>query len=116
MATIDDDGFIYVIDRARDFLKCGGKRIGCQQVEDQLKEFECLLDAAVLGTPDEVLGEAIEAFLVARMPDCPAFEECFRAFCKRQMPAQLIPRKLALLPSLPKNNYGKVLKQKLRIL
>ena len=116
LATIDDDGFIYVIDRARDFLKCGGKRIGCQQVEDQLKEFECLLDAAVLGTPDEVLGEAIEAFLVARMPDCPAFEECFRAFCKRQMPAQLIPRKLALLPSLPKNNYGKVLKQKLRIL
>ena len=114
LATVDDDGFIYVVDRARDFLKCGGKRIGCQQVEDQLKEFECLLDAAVLATPDEVLGEAIEAFLVARMPDCPAFEDCFRTFCKTHMPPQLIPRKFALLPLLPKNSYGKVLKQKLR--
>jgi long-chain acyl-CoA synthetase len=116
LATVDDDGFIYVVDRARDFLKCGGKRIGCQQVEDQRKEFECLLDAAVLATPDDVLGEAIEAFLVARMPDCPAFEDCFRTFCKEHMPPQLIPKKFALLPLLPKNSYGKVLKQKLRAL
>lgn len=62
LATVDEDGFIYVLDRARDFLKCGGKRIGCQQVEDQLKEFECLLDAAVLATPDEVLEKPSKHF------------------------------------------------------
>ena len=60
---MDEYEFIYVVDRDKDFLKCGGKRVSCRQVENQLQEFKCLLDAAVLATSDEVLGEAVKAFL-----------------------------------------------------
>src|SRR5271157_467589 len=113
LATVDEDGFIYIVDRARDFLKCCGKRISCRQVENQLQEFECLLEAAVLAIPDEVLGEAVKAFLVARMPGCPAFEDCFRVFCKAHMLPQLVPREFVVMPVLPKNSAGKVLKRNL---
>lgn len=114
LATVDEDGFIYIVDRAKDFLKCGGKRISCRQVENQLQDFECLLEAAVLATPDEVLGEAVKAFLVARMPGCSTFEECFRAFCKERLLPQLVPREFVVMPALPKNSAGKVLKGHLR--
>lgn len=114
LATVDEGGFIYIVDRAKDFLKCGGKRISCRQVENQLQEFECLLEAAVLATPDEVMGEAVRAFLVARMPGCPSFEECFRTFCKEHMLPQLVPREFVVMPALPKNSAGKVLKHSLR--
>ena len=114
LATVDEDGFIYIVDRAKDFLKCGGKRISCRQVESQLQEFECLLETAVVAMPDEVLGEAVKAFLVARMPGCPAFEACFRVFCKEHMQPQFVPREFVVTDCLPKNSAGKVLKRNLR--
>ncbi len=116
LATVDQDGFIYIVDRAKDFLKCGGKRVSCRQVESELQGFECLLEAAVLAAPDEVLGEAVKAFLVARMPDCPEFEQCFHAFCKEHLLPQLVPKTFVVLPALPKNSAGKVLKQNLKYL
>ena len=114
LATVDEDGFIYIVDRAEDFLKCGGRRTSCRQVENQLQEFECLLEAAVLGIPDEIRGEAVKAFLVTRMPDCPSFADCFRAFCRNHLQPPLIPKEFVVTRSLPKNNAGKVLKHKLR--
>ncbi len=62
IATVDAEGFIYIVDRAKDFLKCGGKRVGCRQLEQQILQFESLLEVAVIGVPDEVLGEAVKAF------------------------------------------------------
>ena len=114
LATVDNDGFIYIVDRAQDFLKCGGKRIGCRQIESQLQDFECLLEAAVIGVPDEVLGEAVKAFLVTRMPDCPMFDDCFRGFCKERLLPQVRPKEFVRLRSLPKNSAGKVDKQNLK--
>ncbi len=113
LATVDDDGFIYVVDRARDFLKCGGKRVSCREVENQLLEFRCLLEAAVLAEPDDFLGEAVKAFLVRRMPDCKEFDDCLRAFCKEHLPQELWPKETVLVDHLPKNSAGKVLKGEL---
>ena len=56
-------------DRTRDFVKCGGERVSCQTIEEQLLEFEGLLEAAVIGIPDEILGEGIKAFVVPRDPE-----------------------------------------------
>lgn len=114
LATVDADSFIYIVDRAQDFLKCGGKRVSCRQIENQLQSFECLLEAAVLGIPDEILGEAVQAFVVARMPDCPSFHECFGKFCREHLPPQLAPKTFRIVPSLPKNSSGKVAKRNLR--
>ncbi len=114
LATVDDDGFLYVVDRAKDFLKCGGKRISCQQLEDQLLEFDGLLEAAVVGVPDDVLGEAVKAFVVASKGDCAGVEERLLRFCKERMAPQLVPKEIVVLESLPKNSSGKVQKQTLR--
>ena len=114
MATVDEDGFIYVVDRAKDFVKCGGKRVSCLEVESRLEEFQCLLEAAVVATPDNLLGEAVKAFLVPRMPGCVGFENCFLAFCKEHLSSQLVPRETVVVRALPKNSAGKVLEQNLR--
>ena len=54
LATIDKDGFIYVLDRAKDFLKCAGKRVSCRHIEDHLLRYEGVAEAAVIGISDEV--------------------------------------------------------------
>lgn len=112
-ATVDEDGFLYVVGRAKDFLKCGGKRVSCKQLEQQLLECEDLLEAAVIGVPDEVLGEAVVAFLVPR-PGGMAGEENLRQFCKQNLPPEFQPRELVVLNALPKNSASKVLKEELR--
>lgn len=116
LARVDEDGFIYVVDRAKDFLKCGGKRISCRQIEEMLLEFDGLLEAAVIGVADETLGEAVKAFVVPRDRNGASFENQLRMFCKQRMPASLIPRELVVLDSLPKNSAGKVLKPALKAL
>lgn len=113
LATVDEDGFIFVAGRSKDFLKCGGKRISCKQLEQQLLECEDLLEAAVIGIPDDVLGEAIKAFVVPRSGRT-ASEERIRRYCKGHLPFQFVPRQIVMLASLPKNSAGKVLKDHLR--
>ena len=112
LATVDDDGFIYIVDRAKDFLKCGGNRVSCKQLEQQLLECEDLLEAAVIGIPDDVMGEAVKAFVVPR-PGLVAVEERLRNFCKERLPFQVVPREIVVLNVLPKNAAGKVLKKSL---
>jgi len=114
MATVDEDGFIYVLDRANDFLKCGGKRVACKQIEDQLLEHNELVEAAVIGVPDEILGEAVKAFVVPRTSNGDGLRDSLNDFCKKRMPPQLVPKEIILLPALPKNSAGKVLKGSLR--
>lgn len=115
MATVDEDGFIYIVDRAKDFLKIGGKRISCRQIEDQLLECDELLEVAVVGVPDEVLGEAVKAFVIPRMPNRSGLRGNVDLFCKKHMPPQLVPKEIVVRKALPKNSAGKVLKQELRV-
>ena len=125
LATVDSDGFIYIVGRTKDFLKCGGERVSCQQLEETLLEFEGLLEAAVIGAPDDVLGEAVWAFVVAHdgecrgscdWRDCREIRERLRGFCKEHLAPQLCPREVFMLESLPKNGAGKVLKTTLKTL
>ena len=116
LATVDDDGFIYVVDRAKEFLKCGGKRVSCRQLEDQLLEFDGLLEVAVVGVPDEVLGEAVKAFVVPRPPIADGLESRLNLFCRQHLPPALVPKDIVMLECLPKNSAGKVLKSDLRAL
>jgi len=116
LATVDEDGFIYVVDRAKDFIKCGGRRVSCRQLEEQMLEFDGLLEAAVVGVQDDTLGEAVKAFVVSRDQDSYALQERLRQFCKRRIPSQLNPKEIVVLDALPKNSAGKVLKSALRIM
>jgi len=110
LATVDDDGFIYIVDRAKDFLKCGGKRVSARQIENVLLEHAELLETAVIGVPDEVLGEAAIAFVVMRDPKLTLKVSELDAHCRRKLPPAFVPKDFLFLKALPKNSSGKVLK------
>jgi acyl-CoA synthetase (AMP-forming)/AMP-acid ligase II len=114
LATVDEDGFIYIAGRSKEFLKIRGERVSCHAIESRLLELEELAEAAVVGVPDDVLGEAVRAFVVARSGEPADLATRVRAFCKQRMPPHLVPREIVVLPSLPKNTAGKVIKARLR--
>jgi long-chain acyl-CoA synthetase len=114
LATVDDDGFIFVVDRSKDILKCGGTRSSCRAVEDVLMEFDDLVEAAVIGVPDDLQGEAVKAFVVSRTKDGSLITR-LQAFCVHRLPAHLIPKQIVVLDELPKGSGGKILKPALRM-
>ncbi len=114
LATVDEDGFMYIVDRARDVLKCGGERVSARQLEEQMMKFEELLEAAVIGMADDVLGESVKAFVVPRHSIYHGLEDRVRHFCKSHMPPQLVPKEIVVLSELPRNDAGKVLKTRLK--
>ncbi len=114
LARTDDEGFIYLIDRAKDFLKCGGNRVSCRDIEQRLLEFPAVREAAVIGEPDEILGEAVKAFVVPASGQGAALQDELSSFCKRRFPPHLRPKHIAIVASLPKNSAGKILKAGLR--
>jgi acyl-CoA synthetase (AMP-forming)/AMP-acid ligase II len=114
LARIDEEGFIYIVGRAKDFLKCGGKRVSCRQLEEQILGYEGVLEAAVIGVPDEILGDAVKLFIVPRDGAGGGFAQRVRLFCKERLPLPLVPREIVVMPALPKNAAGKVLKEQLK--
>jgi acyl-CoA synthetase (AMP-forming)/AMP-acid ligase II len=116
LARVDEDGFIYVVDRAKDFLKCRGEKVSCRQIEEILLEFDELIEAAVIGVPDDVLGEAVKAFIVPRLRDSSGLPERMTSFCKSRLAPHHLPKQIVVLPALPKSSVGKVMKTALRTL
>lgn len=113
LATIDEDGFIYVVDRKADFIKTYGYRVSSQQVEAALIEIPELVAAAVIGEPDIVRGEAIVAFVVLR-DGAVLTEKDILAHCAKRLPHYMVPKEVFFVPALPVNAHGKVVKTELR--
>ena len=110
LARVDEDGFIYIVDRAKDFLKCCGEKVSCRQIEEVLLEFDELVEAAVIVIPDEVLGEAVKAFVVPRIKNASGLDERVALFCKSCLAPHHLPKQIVVLPALPKSGAGKVMK------
>jgi len=114
LATVDDDGFIYIVGRDKDFIKCRGERVSSLQIEEKLLEHPSVLEAAVVPMPDDVLGEAVKAFVVPRpAADARDLVDTLREFYGKRMPAHLVPREIVVLAELPKSASGKVSKRRL---
>ena len=107
LATVDEDGFIFVVDRAKDFIKPTGHRVACKHIEDHIVAVPDVVEAAVVGVPDDVLGEAVKAFVSLRRGAACTVGEVL-AHCRRVMPPYMVPREIVVLPALPKNSSGKV--------
>lgn len=108
----DSEGYIFLTGRARDIIKAGGNRISAKEIEDVLAEVNGVLESAVIGVPDEVLGEAIKAFVV-RCDDS-VTEENIKAHLQKKLPMFKHPKWVQLCEQLPKNQSGKILKSVLR--
>ncbi len=113
LARVDADGYLFIVDRERDMIKVGGNRIGAKEVEDVVCELPFVIEAAVIGVPDDWLGEAITAFVVLTA-DAGFDPEDIRNHCRRRLPAYKVPQRVVTIPRLPHNSSGKVMKYKLR--
>lgn len=112
LAMVDQEGYVTIVDRIKDFLKCGGKRVSCRAVEEQILGFDGLVEAAVIPIPDDLLGEAVCLYAVHSKGE--AVREALSDYCNRELERHLVPRKIVFLEQLPKNSSGKYNKRGLR--
>ncbi len=111
LATLQPDGTVRIVGRrATDLIKCGGYKVGAGEVEAALLEHPSVSEAAVLGAPDPDLGERIVAYVVTRGPMEP---RVLQDFVAAQLSPHKRPREVRLVPELPRNAMGKVVKAKL---
>jgi long-chain acyl-CoA synthetase len=114
LARMDDEGFLFIIDRAKDMLIRGGENIYCIEVENALYEHPAVMDAAVVAVPHKQLGEEPGA-IVHLTPGAQATEAELRAFVAERLAAFKVPVKVVFWPeTLPRNPQGKVLKTELK--
>jgi long-chain acyl-CoA synthetase len=113
IAKMDEDGYVYIVDRKKDMIIASGYNIYPRDVEEVLYEHPAVKEAAVIGVPDPYRGETVKAFIVKKDGMDVTEEEIIR-FCRANMAAYRVPRIVAFRDELPKTNVGKVLRRALR--
>ena len=113
MATVDEDGYIYIVDRKSDFIKSYGNRVSSQEIEACILEIKEVTAAAVIGVPDPLRGEAIRAFVVLRA-NAVLNEATVIEHCAKRLARYMVPKDVIFTRSLPVNEHGKVIKSELR--
>ena len=113
LARMDAEGYLYIVDRKKDMVVTGGYNVYSKEVEQVLAQHPDILDAAVVGVPDALYGEAVAAFVQAR-PGARLSAESVIEHCRAQLAGYKKPRHVVFVDSLPRNSVGKVLKSELR--
>jgi long-chain acyl-CoA synthetase len=113
LGRMDEDGYFYIVGRKKDFLIRGGLNIYAREVESVLLGHPAVSDVAVVGVPDEVMGEEIKAFVVLES-DMPTDPEDLIEYARKRMAAYKYPRYIELRTELPKDATGRVIKRLLR--
>jgi long-chain acyl-CoA synthetase len=113
LATIDEEYFIYIVDRAKDMIVSGGENVYSVEVENALYKNPAVLEAAVIGVPDDKWGERVHAVVVFK-PDMSATEDELMETCREHIGGYKLPRSFEFVDALPKSGAGKILKRTLR--
>lgn len=113
IGRFDEAGYLYLLDRKKDFIISGGSNIYPREVEEVLLLHPGALEVAVIGVPDRLWGESVLALIVPRPGARPTEEELVQ-LCREHLAAYKKPRHVRFVEGLPKNAYGKVLKRELR--
>ncbi len=113
LGYMDEDGFYFIVDRAKDLVIRGGYNVYPREIEEVLYAHPGILEAAVIGKPDERLGEEVVAVVVLR-EDASATAEEIIAYCRERLAAYKYPREIRFMNELPKGPSGKILKAALR--
>jgi long-chain acyl-CoA synthetase len=113
LARVDDDGYYVIVDRKKELIIRGGYNVYPREVEEVLYEHPAVVEAAVVGIPDPVLGEEVGAAVVLA-PGATETAESIQAYVKSQVAAYKYPRQVWFLDTLPKGPTGKVLKREIR--
>jgi len=113
MAYMDEEGFIYIVDRKKDMINRGGENIYPREVEIALESNPKIRDVAVIGTPDEALGERVKAFIIPTEPGALTEEEV-KEYLKDKLARYKIPEVIEFVEDLPRTMTGKIMKKELR--
>ncbi|MBX3246348.1 MAG: long-chain fatty acid--CoA ligase [Myxococcales bacterium] len=113
IATRDEDGFYFIVDRKKDMIIRGGFNVYPREIEEVLYAHPAVAEAAVVGVPHESHGEEVKAF-VAFKPGASATTDELIAYCKEHLAAYKYPRLVEVMETLPKGPTGKILKRELR--
>jgi long-chain acyl-CoA synthetase len=114
LATIDDENFIFIVDRAKDMIISGGENVYCSEVENAIYEHPAVLEAAVIGIPDAQWGEAVMAMIVPREGAAVSEQEIIE-HCHALIAGYKCPKVVAFQSTpLPKSGAGKILKTEIR--
>lgn len=113
MAYMDQDGYIYIVDRKKDMIISGGMNVYSAEVEFALMRHPSVFQAVVIGVPDEKWGEAIKAIVVLK-PGAAIAEAELMAFCREQLSAYKRPKSIDFIDQLPLTPYGKLDKKVIR--
>ena len=111
MAVIQEDGYIRIVDRKKDMINVSGFKVFPNEVEDVLCTHPDIVEAAVVGVPDEESGELVKAYIVTNR-DMTVKE--VREFAKKNLTPYKVPHDVEFRDELPKSNVGKVLRRELR--
>lgn len=112
LGRIDEDGYVFIVDRKKDLIKPGGFQVWPREVEEVIATHPAVAEVSVAGVPDERLGEAVKAWIVLRPGQTATVDE-IRAFCKERLTGYKVPRLVEFRDNLPKTMVGKVLRREL---
>jgi len=106
---LDEEGYLYFVGRMDDIIKSRGEKVAPKEVEDALVSISGVREAAVIGVPDEILGEAVKAFVVL-MQGAQLNEREVRKACQSKLESFMVPKHIVFVPELPKGDTGKIKK------
>lgn len=113
LARMDEDGYFFIVDRKKDLIIRSGMNVYPREIEETLYAHPAVLEAAVVGIPDEVRGEEVKAFVVLK-PGSEVTEDDLKQYCFERMAKYKCPKSIQLMEHLPKGPTGKLLKRELR--
>jgi len=112
MARMDEDGYFFIVDRKKEMIIRGGFNVYPREIEEVLYEHPAVLEAAVIGVPDEAMGEEVAAAVVLRSGHDASADDV-RGFVKERLAAYKYPRHVWFTDELPKGPTGKILKREI---
>jgi long-chain acyl-CoA synthetase len=113
IAHMDEDGFFYIVQRKKDMIIVSGFNVYPGEVEEVLFGHTAVMEAAVIGIPDEYRGESVKAFVVLKA-DAQVTTEELLAYCRERLAKYKLPSSIEIVEGLPKSNVGKILRRVLR--
>jgi acyl-CoA synthetase (AMP-forming)/AMP-acid ligase II len=113
IATIDDEGYVLIVDRVKDMVLSGGENIATAEIERVLYQYPAVLECAVIAAPDDCWGEVPKALVTLR-PGLEASEAEILEHCRKHLAGFKVPKSVEFRDELPKSGTGKILKRVLR--
>lgn len=114
LAHIDEDGYLFIVDRLKDMIVTGGENVYSREVEDVLSQHPMVSEVAVIGTPHPDWGESVTAFIVPMKENQAMDVDDVQAYCRSSLAEYKLPRIVKLIDSIPRTPTGKIMKYRLR--